>query len=163
PPRRDGRARHAGQEALQARLRNAEDLVRLVSVAQTFLAERGIVGGATGERPRYDVDERGAIVRLGPCEELAARPLAPRIRDFGRAMILPGFVDAHSHAFQRAIRGATHVRAREQSTFWSWRTAMYRVANELDPERLFAITKLAFAEMLRAGITCVGEFHYVHH
>lgn len=134
-----------------------------MSVTQTFLAERGIVGDDMVEHVRYDVDERGAIVRLGAKDELAAIPLAPRVRDYGRAMVLPGFVNAHSHAFQRAIRGATHRREREQSTFWSWRTAMYRAASELDPQRLFAITRLAFAEMLRAGITCVGEFHYVHH
>ncbi len=134
-----------------------------MSAAQTFLAERGIVGDAMVERPRYDVDESGAVVRLGARDELAAVPLAPRVRDFGHALVLPGLVNAHSHAFQRAIRGATHRRVGDESTFWSWREAMYRVANALDPEQVFAITRLAFAEMLRAGFTCVGEFHYLHH
>jgi formimidoylglutamate deiminase len=134
-----------------------------VSAVQTFLAERGIVGDAMVQRPRYDVDGQGVIVRLGEREQLAAIPMAARVRDYGQAMILPGFVDAHSHAFQRAIRGATHRREGSTSTFWSWRTAMYRVASTLDPDGVFAITRLAFAEMLRAGITCVGEFHYLHH
>jgi formimidoylglutamate deiminase len=73
-------------------------------------------------------------------------------------------VNAHSHAFQRAIRGATHRRgAHDPSSFWSWREAMYRAAATLDPEALFAVTRACYREMLRAGITCVGEFHYLHH
>jgi formimidoylglutamate deiminase len=81
-------------------------------------------------------------------------------------------VDAHSHAFQRAIRGATHRRdttgrdptgAADPSSFWSWRDAMYAVANRLGPDEVYAVTHGAFAEMLAAGITCVGEFHYLHH
>ncbi|MBC8068019.1 MAG: formimidoylglutamate deiminase, partial [Deltaproteobacteria bacterium] len=134
-----------------------------MTATQSFVAEHGIVDGVLVERPRYDVDANGTLVRLGTQDELAAFPLAPRVRDWGHAMVLPGFVDAHSHAFQRAIRGATHRREADESTFWSWRTAMYRVASALEPEGVFEITRLAFAEMLRAGITCVGEFHYLHH
>jgi formimidoylglutamate deiminase len=88
----------------------------------------------------------------------------PIVHDLGRALLLPGFVNAHSHAFQRAIRGATHRRGQhDPSSFWSWREAMYRAATSLDPEALFSVTRACFAEMLRAGITCVGEFHYLHH
>lgn len=84
--------------------------------------------------------------------------------DLGRALVIPGMVNAHSHAFQRAIRGATHRRAHgDPSSFWSWREAMYQAANALEPEDVHALTSACFAEMLRRGITCVGEFHYLHH
>ncbi|MCA9702042.1 MAG: formimidoylglutamate deiminase, partial [Myxococcales bacterium] len=65
---------------------------------------------------------------------------------------------------QRMIRGATHRRAHgDPSSFWSWRQAMYAAANALDPEGVYEQTRACFAEMLARGITCVGEFHYLHH
>ncbi len=79
----------------------------------------------------------------------------------GRA-ILPGLVSAHSHAFQRAIRGRTEVRTPGRSDFWSWREAMHRAASALDPEDVLAVARMAFHEMGRAGVTAVGEFHYLH-
>ena len=80
-----------------------------------------------------------------------------------RQALLPGIVNAHSHAFQRGLRGKAETFGDGSGTFWSWRDAMYRLANELDAERFRRLTRLAFREMLRAGITTVGEFHYVHH
>lgn len=86
------------------------------------------------------------------------------VHDLGHALIVPGFVNAHSHAFQRKIRGITHRRGSgDPSSFWSWRQAMYAAANALDPAGVHAQTKACFAEMLARGITCVGEFHYLHH
>jgi formimidoylglutamate deiminase len=82
------------------------------------------------------------------------------IRLPGKA-ILPGLVSAHSHAFQRAIRGRTEVRTPGPSDFWSWREAMYRAAAALDPEDVQVVARMAFHEMARAGITAVGEFHYL--
>ncbi len=82
--------------------------------------------------------------------------------------ILPGLVSAHSHAFQRAIRGRTEHRAAgllaagARPDFWAWRDAMYEAALRLDPDDLFAVARMAFHEMARAGITTVGEFHYLH-
>jgi formimidoylglutamate deiminase len=76
--------------------------------------------------------------------------------------LLPGMVAAHSHAFQRAIRGRTEHRSHPRDDFWSWREAMYAAAERLSPEDLHAISKLCFLEMARAGITAVGEFHYLH-
>jgi formimidoylglutamate deiminase len=113
---------------------------------------------------RIDVDAAGSVVRAGAVADHAAVPRAPVVRDFGHALVIPGFVDAHSHAFQRMIRGATHRRGQDDpSSFWSWRTHMYQTASGLDPEGVYAATRLAFTEMLRAGITTVGEFHYLHH
>ncbi|MGK7311771.1 MAG: formimidoylglutamate deiminase [Candidatus Longimicrobiales bacterium M2_2A_002] len=82
----------------------------------------------------------------------------------GRAL-LPGFVNAHSHAFQRLIRGRTHTRPvdRPDADFWSWREAMYGAALSLSADEVFHVSRFCFLEMLRSGITAVGEFHYLHH
>src|SRR5579885_1290347 len=77
--------------------------------------------------------------------------------------LLPGFVNAHSHVFQRALRGHTHRPLSKQDTFWTWRRAMYAEAGRLNPESLYIGALRAYREMLAAGYTTVGEFHYVHH
>ncbi|WP_189112623.1 formimidoylglutamate deiminase [Pilimelia terevasa] len=74
-------------------------------------------------------------------------------------VVLPGLANAHSHAFHRALRGRT---AHVGGDFWSWRTAMYAVAADLDPDRYLRLATAVYAEMALAGITCVGEFHYLH-
>jgi formimidoylglutamate deiminase len=77
-------------------------------------------------------------------------------------LLLPGFVNAHSHAFQRLLRG--HVQHAEgPDDFWSWRERMYQLATSLDPDGVEEASRLAFREMLAAGFTTVGEFHYLHH
>jgi formiminoglutamate deiminase len=73
---------------------------------------------------------------------------------------LPGLANAHSHAFQRAFRGRTET---GRGTFWTWRRQMYAAAGRLDPDSYFALARATFGEMALAGITGVGEFHYVHH
>ena len=75
-------------------------------------------------------------------------------------LVLPGFANAHSHAFHRALRGRTHA---DGGTFWTWREGMYAVAARLDPDSYVALARATYAEMALAGITCVGEFHYLHH
>jgi formimidoylglutamate deiminase len=81
----------------------------------------------------------------------------------GRAM-LPGLVNAHSHAFQRIIRGRTEYRSQNASdSFWTWREQMYAAATQLLPAEIYSISRLAFLEMAQTGITAVGEFHYLHH
>jgi len=80
----------------------------------------------------------------------------------GDRIVLPGIATTHSHAFQRAMRG--HVqRAPVPGSFWSWREAMFALADALDPESIYALSHFAFVELALAGVTCVGEFHYVHH
>ena len=82
----------------------------------------------------------------------------------GNCASIPGFFNAHSHAFQRAIRGRTeHPSTAAADSFWTWREAMYRAANRLQPEDVYAVSRMAFMEMLLAGITTVCEFHYLHH
>ena len=75
-------------------------------------------------------------------------------------LVIPGLANAHSHAFHRALRGRTQA---GRGDFWSWRDQMYAVANRLDPDSYLALARATYAEMALAGITCVGEFHYVHH
>jgi len=75
-------------------------------------------------------------------------------------VVLPGFANAHSHAFHRALRGRTHDGG---GTFWTWRERMYAIAAQLDPDSYLALATATYAEMALAGITTVGEFHYLHH
>ena len=75
-------------------------------------------------------------------------------------LTLPGLANAHSHAFHRALRGSTEA---DEGTFWTWRERMYRLAGALDPDSYHALARAVYAEMALAGITCVGEFHYLHH
>jgi formimidoylglutamate deiminase len=77
--------------------------------------------------------------------------------------MLPGLVNAHSHAFQRVIRGRTEYRTtNEKDSFWTWREMMYRAATRLTPEDIYDASRMAFLEMVLSGITAVGEFHYIH-
>ena len=75
-------------------------------------------------------------------------------------LTLPGLANAHSHAFHRALRGRTQA---GEGTFWTWREQMYEVVAGLDPEAYLELATGVYAEMALAGITVVGEFHYVHH
>ncbi|MEV7420878.1 formimidoylglutamate deiminase [Streptomyces sp. NPDC089919] len=77
-----------------------------------------------------------------------------------RGLTLPGLANAHSHAFHRALRGTVQVGS---GTFWTWRETMYTVAQNLTPDSYFALARAVYAEMALAGITAVGEFHYLHH
>ncbi|MGW8765324.1 formimidoylglutamate deiminase [Streptomyces sp. NPDC055815] len=77
-----------------------------------------------------------------------------------RGLTIPGLANAHSHAFHRALRGTVQVGS---GTFWTWREIMYTVAQRLTPDSYFALARAVYAEMALAGITSVGEFHYLHH
>ncbi|WP_317443732.1 formimidoylglutamate deiminase [Streptomyces collinus] len=98
-------------------------------------------------------DGRLAAVRAGV-------PTPPPGAEILRGLTLPGLANAHSHAFHRALRGTVQVGS---GTFWTWREVMYSVADRLTPETYHALARAVYAEMALAGVTCVGEFHYVHH
>src|SRR5262245_35108402 len=114
----------------------------------------------TGERfesgVRVAIGPDGRITGVGALKDAVGERLK------GQAL-LPGFVNAHSHAFQRGLRGRGERFPAGAGSFWSWREAMYALVEELDAERLRALSLRAFREMLAAGITTVGEFHYLHH
>ncbi len=109
-----------------------------------------------GREPREDET-------LNVCDPESGFVFATRfVRLRGRAL-LPGMVNAHSHAFQRVIRGRTEYRtAQERDSFWTWREMMYSAATRLSPEDIYDASRMAFTEMLLGGITSVGEFHYLH-
>jgi formiminoglutamate deiminase len=82
----------------------------------------------------------------------------------GKLVLLPALTTAHSHAFQRGMRGeAQRPGAPGGEDFWTWRGSMYRAATALDPESIARISRVAFRELFAAGVRTVGEFHYIHH
>ncbi len=83
--------------------------------------------------------------------------------DIRLQVALPGLGNLHSHAFQRGMAGLTEIGGASGDSFWSWRELMYRFLERLDPDSLQAIAEQAYVEMLEAGFTRVGEFHYLHH
>lgn len=102
-------------------------------------------------------DAEGRILRLSPGKDLENVIRLPK-----RAL-LPGLINAHSHAFQRVIRGRTEYRTvNERDSFWTWREMMYSAATRLSPEDIYDASRMAFLEMALSGITSVGEFHYLH-
>ena len=102
---------------------------------------------------RLEVDAAGRIRSLGPCGP-----------DDGsvqvRGWTVPGVPNLHSHAFQRALAGLAE--AAGPDSFWSWREAMYRLAARLGPDEVQSVALQLYVELLKAGFTCVGEFHYLH-
>ena len=108
-------------------------------------ATAGVVIGIEGERI--------VTVRTG----VAAAPEGAVVLP---GYTLPGLANAHSHAFQRAFRGKAEA---GRGTFWTWRERMYEAAARLDPDSYFALARATFGEMALAGVTSVGEFHYLHH
>ncbi|HEY6674220.1 MAG TPA: formimidoylglutamate deiminase [Rubrobacteraceae bacterium] len=118
--------------------------------------------------PDLLLDARGARSGVGVTVEgervVGVGPASDGERLVGRA-IAPGFVNAHSHAFQRGLRGRVERRDPDhlEDDFWSWRERMYALAESLDPASIREASERCFREMLSAGYTSVAEFHYVHH
>ena len=113
--------------------------------------------GTTFERDvRVAVDEDGVIASVGKVDGATTKLLK-------KCALLPGFVNAHSHAFQRGLRGLGETFPKGEGSFWTWREAMYDLVERIDSETIYDISKQAFTEMLACGITTVGEFHYLHH
>ena len=92
--------------------------------------------------------------------EAGVAPPAGAERFAGAAV--PGFANVHSHAFQRAMAGLAERRGPDDDDFWTWREVMYRFLAQLTPEDVEAIAAMAYVEMLEAGFTAIGEFHYLH-
>ena len=101
------------------------------------------------------IGDDGRILEVGEGIEGPVEPL-------GGALI-PGLVNAHSHAFQFGLRGRAEAFPRDASSFWGWREAMYELVGALDSDRCYELSHAAFTEMLAHGVTSVGEFHYVRH
>ncbi|MDQ4215142.1 formimidoylglutamate deiminase [Microbacterium capsulatum] len=115
--------------------------------------ERLVTASGTRERVRIEVDAEGMVASI--TADTDVRP-----DDISLGTVLPGVGNAHSHAFHRVLRGRTHA---DGGDFWVWRRQMYEAAGRLDPENYHELARAVFAEMLTAGYTAVGEFHYAHH
>jgi formimidoylglutamate deiminase len=89
-------------------------------------------------------------------------PATVKVVELPGKALLPGFVNAHSHTFQRLIRGKAESRVVSGRDFWSWRGTMYFAASSLNPQQVYDVARMAFLEMVLAGTTTVGEFHYLH-
>jgi len=124
--------------------------------AQVIEADRTWVNGRFESGVRIAVDRDGWITAVGALDD------APTLRLTGKAL-LPGMINAHSHAFQRGLRGRGEVFPDGAGSFWTWREAMYDLVGRMNESLMYELSRQAFAEMLRAGITTVGEFHYLHH
>jgi len=109
-----------------------------------FVTNREVLVGADGRISEADGEVPTRIVEMP-----------------GKAL-LPGFVNAHSHSFQRLIRGKSESRVLSGRDFWSWRGTMYHAANQLNPQQVYDVARMAFLEMVLSGTTTVGEFHYLH-
>ncbi len=120
----------------------------------SLLCELAWLGGDAPERDVLIEIGEGAISGVTP--GAAASAEAERLS----GLTLPGLANAHSHAFQRALRGRTQSGT---GSFWTWREQMYALAGALDPDSYLSLARAVYGEMALAGITLVGEFHYVHH
>lgn len=116
-----------------------------------YLLERAWVDGTVQDDVLVEIRD-GRFTHVAPRSAAAVQRLP--------GLTLPGLANAHSHAFHRALRGRTQ---RERGNFWTWRQLMYQVAERLDPESYHRLAAAVYREMVSAGITTVGEFHYVHH
>jgi formiminoglutamate deiminase len=132
---------------------NGDEGSRMGGVS-AFWCERAWLPEGVKERVRVSADRRGLVTAVAVGQD--AQPDDERLH----GIVLPGFANAHSHAFHRALRGRTHG---DGGTFWTWRKRMYTVAARLDPDSYRRLATAVYAEMALTGVTCVGEFHYVHH
>ncbi|MBB5787733.1 formimidoylglutamate deiminase [Jiangella mangrovi] len=118
-----------------------------------YWAAHAWLPSGVGENVRIEVAD-GVIVAVTP----GSAPAGGDTRLPG--VVLPGFANAHSHAFHRALRGRTHD---GRGSFWTWREAMYALAGRLTPDTYYELALATYAEMALAGVSVVGEFHYLHH
>jgi formimidoylglutamate deiminase len=123
-----------------------------------FLPELFYTKGAFVQNAGLLVDDAGKVVDVPIGDNVEAE----RVIQLPGKCILPGFVNAHSHSFQRLIRGRAESRIVSGKNFWSWRNTMYHAAARLYADDVFDVARMAFLEMALAGTTTVGEFHYLH-
>ncbi|MFD7629371.1 formimidoylglutamate deiminase [Streptomyces sp. NPDC059851] len=124
-------------------------------VVKTYWLEHAWLGDTVEPGVALDVSDDGRIAALR-----TGTDTPPPGAEVLRGLTVPGLANAHSHAFHRALRSVVQVGS---GTFWTWRDVMYQVAQNLTPDSYFDLARAVYAEMALAGITNVGEFHYVHH
>ncbi|MCP9275324.1 formimidoylglutamate deiminase [Mycolicibacterium arenosum] len=120
-------------------------------MSDTWWCEHAWVGGHVAD---------GVLVTATDGVIDAVEPGRPETGTRLSGLVIPGLANAHSHVFHRALRSHTQ---RGGGSFWTWRETMYRVAERLTPDSYLALARATYAEMALAGVTAVGEFHYLHH
>jgi formimidoylglutamate deiminase len=140
-----------GFERRQPQMTNTDETI-------AWLAEYIYTGGRFERNLALVCDSAGNVTRLARESDVTCEIVRLKNR-----ALLPGMINAHSHAFQRVIRGKTEHRSKNsKDSFWTWREMMYRAAARLTPEDIYDASRMAFLEMALGGITSVGEFHYLH-
>jgi formimidoylglutamate deiminase len=104
----------------------------------------------------FELDGQGNIASVSPDAQPGTAPRAA-------GPVIPGMPNVHSHAFQRAMAGLAERTGPQDDSFWTWRDVMYGFVGKLSPDDLEAVAAQLYVEMLKAGYTAVGEFHYLHH
>jgi formiminoglutamate deiminase len=122
------------------------------TAGKAWFAQFAALPGGFARDVRFEVAD-GRFAAVTPDADPAGATRLPGV-------VLPGFANCHSHAFHRALRGRTQAGG---GTFWTWREQMYALAARLDPDRYLELARATYAEMALAGVTSVGEFHYLHH
>jgi formimidoylglutamate deiminase len=122
----------------------------------SLFAERALLADGWARDVRFEIAPDGALTAVVPGAQAGAAPRAGGV-------VLPGMPNLHSHAFQRAMAGLAERAGPGEDSFWTWREVMYGFVERLNPEQVEAIAAQLYVEMLKAGYTAVGEFHYLHH
>jgi len=141
----------------------------VTGVGTAYLLERAWVDRAVHDDVLVEIED-GRFTKVSPRNSRLDDKGSSSQQEFQRpadetptrlpGLTVPGLANCHSHAFHRALRGRTQ---RERGTFWTWREQMYAVAGRLDPDSYLRLATAVYREMAAAGITTVGEFHYLHH
>ncbi|WP_196138007.1 formimidoylglutamate deiminase [Aliikangiella sp. G2MR2-5] len=118
-------------------------------------AEKVLVENQWLKNQSISIDNKGVITAIEPGMADGAEII--------EGAVIPGMVNCHSHAFQRAFAGFSEYRANEADSFWSWRDIMYRFVAKMSPADAHIVARYLYLEMLKAGYTSVAEFHYLHH
>ncbi|MEM9411479.1 MAG: formimidoylglutamate deiminase [Planctomycetota bacterium] len=123
---------------------------------KTLHFRSALVGNQWINEPVFSVFEDGTIWDISVAEN------DQQVDESFDVVALPGMTNVHSHAFQRAFAGLSEFRSSQHDSFWTWRNLMYKFLLQLNPEDVFIIARQLYLEMLMAGYTSVGEFHYIH-
>ncbi len=126
----------------------------------TIFAANALLPDGWAENVLIECDKDGWIVGV---DAFKPEPPASGSAEVITGPLVPGMPNVHSHAFQRAMAGLTERASGKKDTFWNWRDTMYRFLGFLEPEDMEALAAQVYVEMLKAGYTSVGEFHYIHH
>ncbi|MDE1153237.1 MAG: formimidoylglutamate deiminase [Micavibrio sp.] len=126
----------------------------------TLFAQTALLPDGWADNVLIEYDKDGWIVGV---DSFKPQPAAGAEVEIAAGPLIPGMPNVHSHAFQRAMAGLAERASGKKDTFWSWRDTMYRFLSFIEPEDMEALAAQVYVDMLKAGYTSVGEFHYIHH